>query len=166
MLKFFRLNTELPFDRDASSLFIPWIMGAMIFLATTIMPLSLVVTTLVGLAAIATISFMSHTGLRVHKKVIEILHLIGATNDYIARQFQNYALRLGMQGAVIGLSLSAICLYFMKDLLGQLSMPFIPSALSSEEMVWVMFATPVAGIILTAFSARLSVLSVLGRRVR
>jgi cell division transport system permease protein len=59
----------------------------------------LVVTTLL---IVSTVVFTARIGLAIHHQVIELLHLLGAQDAYIARQFQIHALWLGLRGAVIG----------------------------------------------------------------
>jgi len=56
-----------------------------------------------ALAAIGTVVFATRTGLMVHLRIIEVLHLMGATDRYIARQFAMQALRLGLRGGLIGI---------------------------------------------------------------
>lgn len=76
-------------------------------IGTTIEVLSLTIATFILLGAIATIAFTSQTSLIIHRKVIEILYLVGGTNSYIARQFQRHALRVGLKGSIIALVLTA-----------------------------------------------------------
>jgi len=56
-----------------------------------------------ALAAVGTVIFATRTGLMVHQRIIEVLHLMGATDRYIARQFAMQALRLGLRGGLIGI---------------------------------------------------------------
>ena len=56
-----------------------------------------------ALAAVGTVIFATRTGLMVHLRIIEVLHLMGATDRYIARQFAIQALRLGLRGGLIGI---------------------------------------------------------------
>lgn len=51
---------------------------------------------------IAIIVFTARIGLAIHQSVVELLHLLGAQDAYIARQFQVHALSLGLRGALIG----------------------------------------------------------------
>ncbi|MBV8776013.1 MAG: hypothetical protein JO258_02345, partial [Alphaproteobacteria bacterium] len=46
--------------------------------------------------------FTARIGLAIHRTIIELLHLLGAQDSYIARQFQVHALGLGLRGGVIG----------------------------------------------------------------
>jgi cell division transport system permease protein len=65
---------------------------------------------LVAGAAVLTVIFTTRAGLAVHDDVIDLLHLMGARDGYIARQFQREALRLGVKGGIIGLALAALTL--------------------------------------------------------
>jgi cell division transport system permease protein len=51
---------------------------------------------------VAIVIFTARIGLAIHRSVIELLHLLGAQDAYIARQFQVHALDLGLRGGVIG----------------------------------------------------------------
>ena len=61
---------------------------------------------LIGGAAVLTVIFTTRAGLAVHHAVVEVLHLIGARDGYIARQFQRQALRLALRGGIVGLVLT------------------------------------------------------------
>lgn len=63
---------------------------------------------LVGAAAVLAVVFATRTGLAVHHSVVEVLHLIGARDGYIARQFEWHALRLGIEGGIVGLLLAVL----------------------------------------------------------
>ncbi len=56
----------------------------------------------VTLLIVTTVVFTARIGLAIHRLVIELLHLLGAQDAYIARQFQVHALWLGLRGGVIG----------------------------------------------------------------
>lgn len=64
--------------------------------------LAFMITLLILLAALATTVFATRTGLLIHRQVIEVLSLIGATNTYIANQFQINALKHGLMASSIG----------------------------------------------------------------
>src|SRR5262249_1790127 len=59
-------------------------------------------------AAAGTVIFVTRTGLAVHQPVIEILHLVGAQDRYIARQFQSQSFRVSLIGGVIGTLLAIV----------------------------------------------------------
>jgi cell division transport system permease protein len=56
----------------------------------------------VTLLTVTIVVFTARIGLAIHRSVIELLHLLGAQDTYIARQFQVHALSLGLRGGVIG----------------------------------------------------------------
>jgi cell division transport system permease protein len=56
----------------------------------------------VTLLIVTIVVFTARIGLAIHRSVIELLHLLGAQDAYIARQFQIHALWLGLRGGIIG----------------------------------------------------------------
>ncbi|HER25633.1 MAG TPA: cell division protein, partial [Rhodospirillales bacterium] len=75
-------------------------------LIKTVQALASAVLALIGLATIGTVVFTTRTGLAIHQDAIEVLHLIGAQDAYIARQFSSRALMLGLKGGLISLALA------------------------------------------------------------
>ena len=69
---------------------------------------AIAIVVLVGAAAVLAVVFATRTGLAVHHAVVEVLHLIGARDGYIARQFEWHALRLGLEGGIAGLLLAVL----------------------------------------------------------
>lgn len=78
-----------------------WVDDALHFLHT-LQALAAFLVLLVLTAAAATVVFVTRTGLAVHQPVIEILHLVGAQDHYIARQFQAQSFRVSLLGGIIG----------------------------------------------------------------
>jgi cell division transport system permease protein len=62
----------------------------------------------VTLLTVTIVVFTARIGLAIHRSVIELLHLLGAEDAYIARQFQVHALSLGLRGGVIGSAAAAV----------------------------------------------------------
>jgi cell division transport system permease protein len=57
---------------------------------------------LVLTATVLSVSFATRAAMATNRTVIEVLHLIGAKDKFIARHFQQYFLRLGFIGGLIG----------------------------------------------------------------
>ncbi len=55
------------------------------------------------IVTIGTVIFTTRTGLALHSEAIQVLHLIGARDTYIAKQFAGRALWLGLKGGMVGL---------------------------------------------------------------
>jgi cell division transport system permease protein len=83
-----------------------WVADALGFLRS-LQALAGALSALALAAAALTVIFVTRTGLDTHRGVIEVVHLIGAPDGYIARQFQAQALKLGILGGVVGLGFGA-----------------------------------------------------------
>lgn len=83
-------------------------------IAKSIQVISLSVVMLIILGAVSIIAFTAQTSLIIHRNVIEILYLVGATPSYIARQFQSHATSVGMQSFVINIILGALLIAAVK----------------------------------------------------
>ncbi len=127
-----------------------------------------VLVALVGLAAVLSVIFATRTGLAVHHGIVEVLHLIGARDGYIARQFEWHALRLGLKGGIAGLVLAIATLVGIAAAGSQLSplddaMRVLP-ALSAPAIEWAtLLLLPVAAGLVAMLTARITVLRALKR---
>ena len=74
-----------------------------------------VLLTLIGGAATLVLVLLVRAALSMHKDVVELLHLVGATDAFIARQFRNHMLRVSVLGALLG---SVLAILIMQILLG------------------------------------------------
>ena len=83
---------------------------------------------------VAIIVFAARIGLAIHRSLIELLHLLGAADEYIARQFQIHALWLGLRGAIIGGIAAAVTAMILEPAAGRLALP-VP-AVSSGILDW------------------------------
>jgi cell division transport system permease protein len=129
---------------------------------------ALAIVSLIGAAAVLTVVFTTRAGLAVHRDVIELLHLMGARDRYIAAQFQREALRLGFTGGVLGVILAVLTIFA----LGQAAaapaafahgLALLPS-LRLEPWHWAALgAMPVAAALIAMLTARFTVLGSLAR---
>jgi cell division transport system permease protein len=81
-------------------------LSRLIGLSRSIELLAVAIVVLIGGVTSATVFYATRTGMAIHQEVIEVLHLIGAPDDYVARQFADRAFALGLKGGVIGLVLT------------------------------------------------------------
>lgn len=124
---------------------------------------ALMVLGLISAAAIITVVFVTRTGLAVHRQVIELLHLMGAQDSYIAQQFQRHALWLGLRGGLLGAAFAAALSYGIDWLGGESDMAFLPRlSLQLSEWVW-LGLVPLAAALIAMMTARLTVLRTLSR---
>lgn len=86
--------------------------------------IALFITVLILGAALATVTFATKTSLLIHRHVIEVLNLIGATNSYIAKQFQIHVLKQALIASVIGSSFAFLTFFGLITLLEKAGFPF------------------------------------------
>lgn len=116
-----------------------------------------------ALAAVLSVVFTAKAGLAAHEHVIELLHLIGARDLYVARQFERHALRLGLRGGLIGVTLAVLTIYLLDLAAGGIGAGLLPElALTSAQ--WAALVAPlVAAAAIARFTARVTVLRRLSR---
>jgi cell division transport system permease protein len=116
---------------------------------------------LVALAAIATVVFITRTGLAIHAGGIELLHLIGAADGYVARQFQGQALELALKGGVLGFVLTAATVFLLGRTADALGAGILPD-LTLSPLQWAALAAVPLGIaVIGVLTARVTVMAAL-----
>lgn len=118
---------------------------------------------LVSLAAVATVIFVTRTGLAIHHDVIELLHVMGAHDAYVARQFQYQALETGVRGGVIGFALAASTLLGLGYLSARIEAMLLPSLELNASQWLVLAALPFVVALISMITARVTVLRVLAK---
>ena len=143
-------------------------LGRLLMFARSVEITALLILALIGVVAVLTVMFVTRTGLLVHREAIELLHLMGARDGYIAHQFEREALRLGLVGGVAGLLLSGLALLALGHAAGAAAflgdaVNLIP-ALHLRGWNWAVLAgLPLAAALVTGLTARLTVLATLLR---
>ena len=69
-----------------------------------------IITGVVAAVVALTMVLVTYSGLIIHGNTIEVLDLVGASHRYIARQFQLYGLKLGLQGSALGTGFAILTL--------------------------------------------------------
>jgi cell division transport system permease protein len=120
----------------------------------------------VVMALIVTIIiFTARIGLALHRSIIELLHLLGAQDAYIARQFQVHALSLGLRGGVIGGAAAALTVVVLGPAghLLQLTLPIGIYGIFDWRLWLLLLAVCVAAGGVAMVTARITVLRQLSR---
>ena len=138
-------------------------LGTLVDLAHSVQAFAGAIVLLVGLVAVLAVVFVTRTGLSIHGNVIEILHLIGAQDSYIASQFQRHALALGLRGGVIGCALALATILTIGYMLGRVESVVGPVLFLSlpEWALLALLPFVTAGIAMV--TARMTVLGTLAR---
>lgn len=122
---------------------------------------------LIALATLAIIVFATQAGLRTHREIVEVVHMIGARDVFIAKEFQRHFLWLGIRGGIIGLFIAIVTLLGSSLLWDSRETPiagqYLPQLVGSPfHYLWLILVPAIMGLI-AMVTARYTVLRVLGR---
>lgn len=136
-------------------------------LTTTIAAVGAAVLLLVSIATAAVISLAVRAGVRVHREQIELIHIMGASDGFIANQFQWHVFRRALLGAVFGAAVAGGGLWATSLWRAggpRLGMADLAGAIDFTAADWLVLATipPVTAVLAMAV-ARGSVLLTLAR---
>ncbi len=123
--------------------------------------LAFLVLLLIGLAAVGTVVFTTRTGLAIHQEAIEVLHLIGAQDSYVAKQFATRALILGLRGGIIGLGLAIPTLMGIGTLAARMEAGLLPDFTLAPAHWLAMICLPLAVAVIAMLTARMTVMKTL-----
>ena len=137
--------------------------GALNFLRT----IEVLALSLLGLVLVATagvVAFTARAGLSIHRRIVEIVHLVGAHDSYVARQFQAQAFRYGFMGAFIGSLLAAATLLSAGVFAARGAVPMSAAVKAFEPwMIWPLALIPLAAVLIAMVTVRIAVLQALRR---
>ena len=133
----------------------------MIGLLNILRLVGLSVVALVTLSGIIMVVFATRGGLVAHNEVIEVLHLIGARDAFIARQFQSHVFWAALKGAVVGAILAFGVIWGLAEMANNLSgdnnLSTLPG-LGTTQLVVLGLIAPISSFI-AMFAARRTVLT-------
>ncbi|MFN4090123.1 MAG: cell division protein FtsX [Alphaproteobacteria bacterium] len=138
-------------------------LGRLVRYARALEATAFVVLGLVTAVWVITVLFVTLTRMSIHRAVIALLHLMGATDAYIARQFQRHALRFGLGGGVLGVALAAAALLALDRAAADLATPILPLPRLTPEQWAVLGILPLVTALIAMLTARLTVLVQLKR---
>lgn len=121
------------------------------------------VLSLIGIAAVATVVFATRTGLVIHQNVIELMHIMGARDRFVARQFERHALVLGLKGGLAGFLLAVATLSMLEYLGARIDSPLLPSFTFGPWQWAAIGSLALSTVAISIITARVTVLRALGR---
>ena len=138
-------------------------LSRLVTLARVIQLIGIVVVFIVAVAAVSIVVFATRAGMTSHRDTIELLHLIGARDNYITRRFVAHALSYGLVGGVLGLILAAVTLTVLSLAAKGVDQTLLPR-LSLGLTAWVaLLCIPLASALIAMITARMTVLRALRR---
>ncbi len=122
---------------------------------------------LIALTTIAIIVFATRAGLATQHEIVEVLHLIGAQDKFIAREFQFELLALGLRASLFGAGVAILTLLLAPHLSGAFSdLPgaylISPISLTGKDLINLLLV-PVIACAVIVITTRITVLHVLSK---
>ena len=95
-----------------------------------------------------TIAHTTKSGLIVNKNVIEIMHMVGAHNSYISKQFSTQMMKLSISGGIIGYIISCLTIYTIQQFAIEINGGIISNiTFSNKTHIYILAIPIIAGII-------------------
>jgi cell division transport system permease protein len=126
-----------------------------------------VILLLIAVATLSIVAFATQAGLEAHRDIVEIVHMIGARDAFIAREFELHFFWLGLRGGLAGLGLAIVAMLVVGWAWGSSASPgsalYVPQLLTAPlRYVWLL-GVPIAIAAIALYTARLTVLRVVAR---
>lgn len=86
-------------------------------MANSAVAVGIAILLLVLAATVLTVTFATRGAMAANRPIVEVLHFIGATDRYVAGQFQRHFLALGLRGGIIGGG-AAVVVFLIAGLIG------------------------------------------------
>ena len=134
-------------------------------MAGTIVLSGLLVLVLIGAATVLAIIFATRGAMATNREIVDVLHYIGASNKFIAGEFQGRFLSIGLQGGLLGCVATLLFFALIGTVAGnmlsseagaQVGVLFGRFALGWDGLVGIVAVVPVIAA-LTAITSRLTV---------
>ena len=124
----------------------------------------LLLTAVIIALAIVTISGIVRSKLLIHQSEVETLHLIGASDEYIARQFRQHTLRGTLRGALAGLGCMLLTMLVIGAVTHTIESSFLPH-LKLMPLQWaaLLLLPLISGSLIAHLTAQATVLKELSR---
>lgn len=124
---------------------------------------ALAIVLIIGATTVTAIAGAIRARMAVHAEEVELLHLMGAKDDYITKQFKRHALILALMGGAAGSAAGGFALLLIGLISGEAENGLLPDfSLSLPHMLMLLLLPAVAGGIAVA-TAHVTVLRVLAR---
>ena len=134
-------------------------------MAGTVVLSGLLVLGLIGVATVLAIIFATRGAMASNREIVDVLHFIGASNKFIAGEFQGRFLSIGLQGGLLGAVLALLFFALISAAAGsvlpteanaQVGVLFGRFLLGWDGMAFILGVVPVIAA-LTAVTSRLTV---------
>ncbi len=119
------------------------------------------ITLIIGVTTLIAVAGAIRSRIAVHRADVELLHLMGANDNYITRQFQRHAIIIALQGSIVGTAMGALTLLLIGANAGETGTALLPNFSLSLVHILSILSLPLLACIISAIAARFTVLRVL-----
>lgn len=124
---------------------------------------AVLLTLVIGVTTVTAVAGAVRSRMAVHHKEVELLHLMGARDSYISRQFQRHSLILAFQGAFCGVIIGALALSIIGWISGEMGVNLLPEFKMGYGQMFALGLLPVFVALIATATARQTVLKVLAQ---
>jgi cell division transport system permease protein len=122
---------------------------------------------LIAAAATGTVIFATRAGLLAHQDIVEVLHLVGAKDRFIAGELERRFLYVGLEAGAAGTVIAMLSVVLAGEILSLTGSPgddfYLPAVtLGVFDYMWLLLI-PIGAALIAMYTARATVLNVLSR---
>lgn len=135
-------------------------------MARVLTTLAYAILVLIGLCAVAIVIFATRAALEANREVVEVLHLVGARDSFIARQVWGRFLKTGLTAGIIGLVLGILTFFLAAgaapESFSAISREFL--SLASAKLVQnylILLAVPLVATLICLITSRVTLMRIL-----
>jgi cell division transport system permease protein len=122
-----------------------------------------VITIIIGATTIMAVAGGVRSRIAIHRADVELLHLMGASDEYITRQFQRHTLILGLKGGLAGMAGSIVIMAIVRFFSGDTASSLLPNFSLGGLHIAILLAVPLMAALIAGLTARMTVLRSLSR---
>lgn len=133
--------------------------------ATRAQGLAFIVFAMIMGATACVIIFATRAGLAANREIVEVMHLVGATDGFIAEQVQRRYFSLGLKGGAIGAGIAAVVLLLSATFGVEDDGMFLPNLVASPIMLGWLALVPLLICATSTIAARITVRRILASNI-
>jgi cell division transport system permease protein len=118
---------------------------------------AMILAIVIAVTTVTAVSGAVRSRMALHRAEVELLHLMGASDKYITRQFQRHSMILALRGGIAGAVLGGIILVLIGWVAGQMGVAILPDFHLEPVQIIMLSLTPVAAALIATLSARWTV---------
>jgi cell division transport system permease protein len=131
--------------------------------ANALKTLAFVVTIIVAFITVVAISYAVRTRLALHHNEVKLLHHMGASDNYIAKQFRNHSIILSFKGGIIGTACGLVVTFVLTLLSRNTGTDLIPVIHIGAWGIFLLSIVPIIVCMIAVITSYLTVLRSLAK---